>query len=85
MAKSLSQNVCIDFQCDLADLEVVTGWDDATLAKHLNCCEKTISNMRQDPFSVSAKYILLVQGLLQRENSKRAAAIMRGSRVQQHA
>lgn len=71
MAKSIADNAKIDFQISLDSLKRIRGYDDQELADMLGCSRKTIVNMRKDPFSVSGRWILMVQGYLNKENTKR--------------
>lgn len=72
MAKSIAENAKIDFVIKLNGLKTMKGFNsDDELAKFLDCSRRTISNMRSDPFSVSGKYILMVQGYFDKENERR--------------
>ena len=71
MARTLSENAKLDFLIKLEGLKHMIGRGDRGLAEKLGCSAKTVSNMRADPFSVSGKYILMVQALYNKENERR--------------
>lgn len=71
MAKTVVENAQIEFRNQLAMLKNITGKDDEELALLLGCTSRTITKMRNEPFTVSGKYILLVQTYLKREEARR--------------
>lgn len=56
---------CIEFRIALYTLKEYKGWTDAQVAKRLDVSERTVRNMRADPFSASGVNILKVQALAQ--------------------
>ena len=59
--KTLAENAAIDFKNQLDELQNITDWKDKELAEVLGCTDRTITNMRKDPFSVAGEWILKVQ------------------------
>ena len=52
-----------DFRLQLESVKIRKGWTDEDLAKRLGVTERTIGNMRRDPFSVRGQFVLTVQAL----------------------
>ena len=62
MAVSRVDKINKNFRAKLEELKIYKDIKtDKEYAKLLGCCEKTIVNMRSDPFSVQARWVLLVE------------------------
>lgn len=71
MAKSMTENACIDFRIQLSSLKAITGYSDKKLAEYIGCSVRTLEKMRASPLEVSGKYILMTQALLAKEDARR--------------
>ena len=52
-----------DFRLQMEAVKIRRNWTDEEIAKRLGCSTRTLSNMRDDPFSVRGQYILVIQAL----------------------
>ena len=69
--KSLTENAELSFRKDMSALMALMGITKHELAEMLGCTRQTVTKMYSDPFSVSGRYILMVQEYLKREERKR--------------
>lgn len=69
--KSLTENAELSFRKDMSALMALMGISKYELAEMLGCTRQTVSKMYNEPFSVSGRYILMVQEYLKREERKR--------------
>ena len=69
--KSLTENAELSFRKDMSALMALMGITKHELAEMLGCTRQTVAKMYSDPFSVSGRYILMVQEYLKREERKR--------------
>ena len=69
--KSLTENAELSFRKDMSALMALMGITKHELAEMLGCTRQTDAKMYSDPFSVSGRYILMVQEYLKREERKR--------------
>lgn len=69
--RSLVENAQISFKQQVANLKIDMGLNNEGLAKLLGCSTKTVGRLVDDPFTVSGRYILMVQEYLRKEERKR--------------
>ena len=69
--KSLTENAELSFRKDMSALMALMGITKHELAEMLGCTRQTVTKMYSHPFSVSGRYILMVQEYLKREERKR--------------
>lgn len=72
--KSMVEKATTAFKIQFSSLKAITGMNNEDIAKLLGCGITTVSRMYNNPFSVSGRYILMVQEYLRREEKKRNEA-----------
>ena len=66
ISKAKPPKEAVEFTIQMYALQQYKRWTDADLAKYLGVCERTVSRMRNDPFSANGSLILRVQAALQK-------------------